>query len=255
VTRAHFPVPASRTPNDFFPALLFSQFIFPGGTHSWVPLSSPRSTFRLWMQQRSSSTLEPDPTPSSPHPQPPPAAAAPASLATDCTTAFFDQLGLSIAVRDWSPPPGNYHGPHQHHIRLASAICSCTHAVLRDRVRLEAQAERTREPVILRQCAFALEVDLISPCIFRAAELAVPLLLDWDYLECDDAELEICGRNCLSCRGASGPRSLSEFDQCEYLREHRGWYNDDRHAATWTGISTSVRALLGRHPLTAPLGQ
>ena len=187
---------------------------------------------------------------SPPQPQPPPAVAAP----TDPTAAFFDQPGLlTIAFADWAPPPQpiSLFGPHQRHIRLASAICSCTHAVLQDRARLEAQIERAREPILLRQCAFILEVDLISPCIFRAAELAAPLLSDWDCLEGDAADLAFRGRNCLSCRGASGPRSLGEVDQLEYLREHRGWYDDGREAVTWGGISTSVRAILGRHPLPA----
>ena len=69
---------------------------------------------------------------SPPQPQPPPAVAAP----TDPTAAFFDQPGLlTIAFADWAPPPQpiSLFGPHQRHIRLASAICSCTHAVLQDR--------------------------------------------------------------------------------------------------------------------------
>ena len=222
------------------------------------------------MQQHSlSSTESATPHPSL-QPQPVPAALAP----VDFSTAFFDQPGLlTIAFRDWTPPPGLYHGPHQRHIRLerwyrgphqrhirlASAICSRIHTVLRERARLEAQIERAREPVILRQCAFILEVLLISPLIFRAAESAAPLLSDWDCLECDAADLEFDhahGRawNCNSCRGTSGPRSLSEIDQLEYLREDRGWYQgwyeDGEGAATWTGIGTSARALLGRHPLT-----
>ena len=169
---------------------------------------------------------------------PPAAPAVPLTLAS----VVFEQAGLlSVIFEDWTVPPEPFLGPHQCHLRLASAICSTARAVLRDRAIQEAQLERTRELSILRQCALYLEVDLISTVIFQAAEQRAQLLSAWICVECgDDGDLTYSGRDCAECRGPAAPRCLSPDDQLFYAHG----FDECGDASTWSGIGASVQIAL-----------